>query len=143
MADEHRFDWGAILRASGIIIVIAAVYAFVIPIAGAFADGDGPISTGTVAANQIYRWLFWGLAWGVTIWQGAWMIREVHDRIIDDMLVTAVIAGVVLLIIKIVVWAIYIVGTDQDIFPITGIDAAGALMLVVIALIGARANRYP
>jgi hypothetical protein len=142
MADEHRFDWGAILRASGIIIGIATVYAFVVPIAGAFADGDGPISTGTVAANQIYRWLFWALAWGVTIWQGAWMIRQVHDRIIDDMLVTAVIVGVVLLIVKIVVWAIYIVGSEQDIFPITGIDAAGALTLVVVALIGARANRY-
>ncbi len=72
------------------------------------------------------------------------MIRQVHERIIDDMLVTSVIAAVVLIIVKFIVWIAYEpVGSEgQPLFAITGIDAGGALMLIVVAMIGARANRY-
>lgn len=72
------------------------------------------------------------------------MIREVHERIIDDMLVTSAIAAVALIIFKFVIWIAYepIGSEGQRLFAITGIDAGGALMLIVVAMIGARANRY-
>jgi hypothetical protein len=142
--DEGRFDWRAIARVCGIIIGIVTVFALATPIGGAYIDGNGPIGPFTVAGNVIYRWLFWAIAWGLTIWQSGWMLREVGERIVDDMLVTSIIVAVVLMILKVVVWLIYAPvfedGSPQ--LPITGIDAAGGLMLIVIALIGARMNRY-
>lgn len=144
MAEEHRFDWGAIFRACGIIAGISAAYALIVPIAGAFIDGNANTwTTQTVAGHEIYQWVFWALAWGLTVWQGAWMIRHVHERIIDDMLVTSVLCAIVLMIVRFIVWAIYApVRADGPIWPVTGIDAGGALILIVVALVAARINRY-
>jgi hypothetical protein len=72
------------------------------------------------------------------------MIRHVHDRIIDDMLVVAVIVAIVLVIVKALVSIIY-AATDASgspMLPITGIDAGGAVVTGFVALIGARINRY-
>jgi hypothetical protein len=142
--DENRFDWGAIARATGIVVGITTAYALIIPIVGAFIDGNGPLTTSTISGHEIYRWLYWGLAWGLIIWQASWMIRNVGDRIIDDMLVTSVFVAITLLIVKVITSIIYApVDSDgQNLFLIGGIDAAGALMVFVVALIGARINRY-
>jgi hypothetical protein len=140
--EESRFDWGAIGRASLIIIGVTAVFGLVVPVVGAMAIADW--DTLKVSGNEIYRWAYWAIAWGLTVWQGSWMIRHVHERIIDDMLVTSVIAAIVLIIVKVVVWIAYEpTGSEgQRLFAVTGIDAGGALMLVVVAMIGARINRY-
>lgn len=142
--EEQRFDWRAIARATSIIIGITALFGLITPVVGAFIDGNGPIDTGVVSGSQIYRWLFWTIAWALTIWQASWMIRHVGDRIIDDMLVTSILAAIVLIIVKFIVWLIFEpTGPDgQQLLPITAIDAAGGLMLVVMALVGARINRY-
>jgi hypothetical protein len=141
--DEGRFDWRAIARVCGIIVGVTAIFALVVPVVGAFIDGNGPLDTRTISGHQIYRWLFWLIAWGLTIWQAGWMLREVGERIVDDMLVTSIIVAIALMIVKVIVWLAYepvANGTLQ--LPITSIDAAGALMLIVIALVGARMNRY-
>jgi hypothetical protein len=72
------------------------------------------------------------------------MIRHVGDRIIDDMLVTSIFAAITLIIVKCIVWLVFepIGAVGQQLLPITAIDAAGGLMLVVMALVGARINRY-
>ncbi len=140
--EESRFDWGAIGRVSLIIIGVTVVFGFAVPVLGAVAVAGW--DTLKVSGNEIYRWAYWAIAWALTIWQGSWMLREVHERIIDDMLVTSVIAAVVLVIFKVIIWFVYepIGSEGQPLFPITGIDAGGALMLIVVAMIGARANRY-
>ena len=142
--DEGRFDWRAIARVCGIIVGVTAAFALVAPIVGAFIDGNGPIGPFTIAGNVIYRWLFWAIAWGLTIWQSGWMLRQVGERIVDDMLVTSIICAVALMIIKVAVWLAFEPAAADGtlLLPITGIDAAGGLMLVVIALVGARMNRY-
>jgi hypothetical protein len=119
------------------------VIGLIVPIGGAFIDGDGPIGTQDVSGNQIYRWAFWALGWGLTIWQGSWMLRHVGERIIDDMLVTAGITALGLLAVKVIVWIAYQPrASGGDLLPITGIDAAGALALIIIALVAARVNRF-
>jgi hypothetical protein len=143
LMDEGRFDWRAIARVSGIIIGVTAIFGLVVPVAGAFIDGNGPLDTRTISGHQIYLWLFWAIAWGLTIWQAGWMLREVGERIVDDMLVTSIIVAITLMILRVIVWLAYEPvsgGVLQP--PITGIDAAGGLMLIVIALVGARMNRY-
>ena len=65
------------------------------------------------------------------------MVRTVGDRILDDSVVLAVICAVVLLIVKIAIALVY---EAENIF--TGFDVGGALVLLVVALIGARANRF-
>ncbi len=146
MADEPRFDRAAILRTSAIIIGGAALFGFLVPLAGVFI---APWNTRNVSGSEIYRWAYWAIAWALTIWQASWMIREVHERIIDDMIVTAIIVAVVLVIVKFVIWIVYDPRINWDpvtlgdrLGPITAIDAGGALMLIVVALIGARINRY-
>lgn len=142
MAEEPRFDWSAILQATAIIVGVTAVIGFVVPIVGTLALDLN--NTGRVSGNQIYRWGYWAVSWALTIWQGAWMVRKVHERIIDDMLVTSVIAAVVLFIIKIIIAFVYEpVGRDGQLLSVvTSVDAGGALILVMVALIGARTNRY-
>jgi hypothetical protein len=141
--DEGRFDWRAIARVSGIIVGVAALYALIVPVVGAFIDGNGPLDTRTVSGHQIYRWLFWAIAWGLTILQAGWMLREVGERIVDDMLVTSIIVAIALMIVKIIVWLAYEPASGGALLPpITAIDAAGGLMMIVIALVGARMNRY-
>ena len=142
MTDEPRFDWPAILRVTGIVVGGPAVVGFVIPPVATLAFGL--YNTGIVAGNEIYQWFFWVVAWALTFWQGSWMLRRVGDKIIDDMLVVSMIAAVILLIIKIVIGIAYMpISSDgQTVSLVTGIDAGGALMLVVVALIGARINKY-
>lgn len=142
MADQPRFDRGAILRASAIIIGGAAVFGLAVPIIGALAVSSW--DTLKVSGNEIYRWAYWAIAWALTVWQGSWMLRKVHDRIIDDMIVTAALSAILLLVVKFIVWIAYepISSDGVYLFAITPIDVGGALMLVVVALIGARANRY-
>ncbi|HEC24264.1 MAG TPA: hypothetical protein ENI95_15255 [Chloroflexi bacterium] len=140
--DEARFDWGAIARASAIIVGVVTAFALIVPVAGALAVG--PWDTLKISGSEIYNWAYWAIAWALTIWQGAWMIRRVHERIIDDMLVTSVIAAIALIVVKFVVWILYepVNEEGQRLFAVTAIDAGGALMLIVVALIGARINRY-
>ena len=142
MEDEPRFDWPAIGRASAIIVAGAAAFGLIVPVVGALAVESW--NTQNISGHEIYRWVYWAIAWGLTIWQGAWMLREVHERIIDDMLVTSVIVAVVLLVVKVIIALIYwpIDSDGNSIFLITAIDAGGALMLVIVALVGARVNKY-
>jgi hypothetical protein len=142
--DEGRFDWRAIARVCGIIVGVSTLFALIVPVVGAFIDGNGPLDTRIISGHQIYRWLFWLIAWGLTIWQAAWMLREVGERIVDDMLVTSFIVAIALMIVKVIVWLAYEPASADGTLlpPITGIDAAGGLMLIVIALVGARLNRY-
>jgi len=140
--NEAPYDWPAIFRVTGIVVGITAVAGLVVPILAAMAVG--PWDTLKVSGNEIYRFGYWALAWGLLIWQGSWMLRAVHDRIVNDMLLTGGIVAVILLIVKFVVWFVYwpINSEGQRIFAITGIDAAGALITMVVALIAARVNRY-
>jgi hypothetical protein len=144
MSDQSRFDWRAILQATAIIVGITAVIGLIIPVAGALIDGAGPWDTRNVSGNQIYRWLFWAIGWGLTVWQGSWMLKTVGDRIIDDMLVTSIIVAILLLIVKIIVWLAYepTAASGDPLLPITGLDAGASLVLLVVALVAARANRY-
>jgi len=145
--DESRFDWPAILRASGIIIGGPTLYGFIIPVVIALAF---TVSIRAISANEIYRWIFWLIAWGLTVLQGSWMLREVHDRIIDDMLVTSILSAVVLVVIKIITAFIFDPRPDYvgptnpgDPLPIiTAIDAGGAMIMVVVGLVAARVNKY-
>ncbi|MBN1431037.1 MAG: hypothetical protein JXB07_21895 [Anaerolineae bacterium] len=135
MADEPRFDWPAIFRVTGIVVGVPTVLGFVIPPALTLAFGDD--HTGTVAGHEIFQWAFWIIAWGLTVWQGSWMLRRVGDKIIDDMLVMSMIASVILFIVKVIIAIAY---EPDDI--VTGIDAGGALMLIVVAMVGARVNKF-
>lgn len=142
MSTLARFSWPTILKAVGIIIGITVVYAFLVPVVATLALKLG--HTGYVSGNEIYRWLYWIIAWVLTIWQGSYMLRKVHDQIIDDMLVTAVVAALLLLVVKFVVWIVYepINSDGGRLFAITPIDVGGALILPVVALIAARINKF-
>lgn len=141
MAEEPRFDWPAIFRVVGIIVGITALVGFVIPPVATLALRLG--NTGFAAGNVIYQWFFWLVAWGLTIWQGSWMLRRVGDKIIDDMLVVAMIAAAALVIIKVIIAIAYQpIGSDGQVFFLDGTDAGGALLLIVVALVGARINKY-
>jgi hypothetical protein len=135
MSEEPRFDWGGILRSSGIIIGGAAVVGFLVPPIFTLAFSLG--TTQVVADNVIYWIAYWAVAWGLTFVQGAWMLRNVGDKIIDDMLVIAIISALGLVILRFVLWLVY---EPQQAF--TTLDAGGALLLIVVALIGARTNRF-
>lgn len=137
MSEEPRFDWGGIFRSAGIIIGGAGVFGFAIPPILTLAFSWG--TTEVVASNGIYQIVYWAIAWGLTVLQGAWMLRHVGDRIIDDMLVIAIISALGLVILKLIIWLVY-EGPTQ--LPFTGIDAGGALLLILVALIAARANRF-
>jgi hypothetical protein len=144
---EPLYDWPEIFRAVGIIILGAAAFGLIVPIVGALAVGSW--DTFNVSGSEIYRWLYWVIAWALTVWQGARLIRDVSERIIDDMLVVALVSAVALLLVKFIVWIAYEPRINYDldplgvpIFALTGIDVAGALALVIVALVGARANRY-
>jgi len=136
-ADEPRFDIPAIARAAAIIIGGTTLFGFAIPALITILFDPTSSSTTPVVSNAIFTWAFWGLSWGLTLWQGAWMVRTVGDRILDDSVVLAIICAVVLLIVKIAIALIY---EAENIF--TGFDVGGALVLLVVALIGARANRF-
>lgn len=146
--EQGRFDWGAILRAIAVIIGVIAVLGFIVPVIGAVVDGDGPLDTGNISGHEIYRWGYWVIAWGLVILQGSWMLRNVHERIIDDMLVTSVVAAVLLVIVRIIISLVYESRTNwlpapqNDRVLLTFVDAAGAMMMVVVGFIGARVNRY-
>lgn len=141
-AQESRFDWPAIMRVSGIIVGVSAAYGLIVPVAGALAVTEW--DTLKVSGNEIYRWLYWAIAWGLTVWQGSWMRKAVHDRIIDDMIVVAVITAIALIIVKVIIWFIYepVNSAGTTLLPITSIDAGGALIMVVVAFIGAGTNRF-
>ena len=113
----------------------AALVGFVVPPVATLALKL--YNTGTVAGNDIYRIVFWATAWGLTVVQGAWMLRHVGERIIDDMLVVAIISALALMIVKFIIWLVY---APEGWF--TGLDAGGALLLIVVALIAARTNRF-
>lgn len=137
-ADEPRFDFPSIARAAGIIVGGTTLFGFATPAIVTLVFNPASSHTGPAAGSIIFTWAFWGVAWALTVWQGAWMLREVgHDRILDDMLVLAVVAAVLLLIVKIMVSLIY---EAERVF--TGFDVGGALILLVVAFIGARANRF-
>lgn len=142
MAEEPRFDWQAIFRVVGIIVGGTAVFGLAVPPLVTLAFGL--VNTGITAGNEIFQWLFWIVAWGLTIWQGAWMLRRVGDKIIDDMLVVSLIAAPTLVVIKMIIALAYQpVNSDGQLLTIlTAIDAGGALMLIVVALVGARVNKY-
>ncbi|NDJ52373.1 MAG: hypothetical protein GYB68_04700 [Chloroflexi bacterium] len=139
---EGRFDWGEIGRAAVLIIAAAAVVMWTVPLIGALLNETG--STSPMAGNEVYRWAIWAVAWVVTIWQGQVLIKKVGDRIIDDMLAVSIIAAIVLLVLKLFSAVAYVpVGSEgQNLAVLTFIDLGGALMLVVVAMIGARINRY-
>jgi len=145
---EARFDWPAIGVAVGLIVGITSVFAIAVPVAGALLVNEqfGPTdwNTLTISGSVFYRFFFWAISWGLTVWQGAVIMRKVkHDRIIDDMLVTAVASAILLtFIVKVIVWIAFqpINPDNSPQFFITSIDAGGALLLIVVALIGARAN---
>jgi hypothetical protein len=151
---EGRFDWPVIGRATAIIFASAGAFAMLAPLAGALlVDEVIPLgaewSTLNVSGHVVYRFLVWAIAWGVTFVMGQRMINEVHERIIDDMLVTSGLAALMLLILKVVVWlvyepTIYDVNTPQgELLPIVNaVDVGGALLLVVVGLIAARVNQY-
>lgn len=137
-ADEPRFDFPAIARAAGIIVGGTTIFGFAVPAIVTLVFDPTSSFTGPAASSIIFTWAFWGVAWALTIWQGSWMLRAVgHDSILDDMLVLSVVAAVLLLIVKIMVSLIY---EANNIF--TGFDVGGALVLLVVAFVGARANRY-
>lgn len=142
MAEEARFDWSEIFRSVAIIVVITAIYGFAVPVIITFISKGN--NTGPAAGNELYRWGFWAIAWGLTIWRGSVMLKQVHDRIIDDMLVMSVVIAILLMVIKFIIALVYVPlkdnGTQQAL--ITSIDAGGALVLLVVALVGARINKY-
>lgn len=145
--DLERFDWPAIGKSLAFVVGIPTVYAIVSVLALALTVnefvGQNDLDTLKVSGSVLYRFFFWASAWGVTVWRGAVMIREVHERIIDDMLVLAIASMIILMIVRFIVWLSFAPinpdGTPQ--FFLTSIDAGGALLLIVVALIGARANR--
>lgn len=142
MADEPRFDWPAILRACLIIVGGTALVGFAVPPALTLALGL--THTGHIAGNDFFRFGFWAVSWVLTIWQGSSMLKRVSDQIIDDMLVTAVIVAFVLMFVKVAVALIYepLNGQDELLPVVTALDTGGALVLIVVALIAARVNRF-
>ena len=141
-AEEARFDWGAIARATGIIVGGTALIGVIVPLALTVLLKLG--HTGRVAGNDIYRWGFWAVAWALTLWQGTTMLRRVHDAIIDDMIVTAVLSAVILFFVKLLLnLTLEPLNEQGALLPVvTAIDTGGALVLVVVAIISARVNRF-
>jgi hypothetical protein len=137
MAEEPRFDWPAIFRIVGIVVAGAVAIGLIVPPVATMAFKL--YNTGIVADNEIYQVAYWVVAWGLTVWQGSWMLRRVGDKIIDDMLVMSIIAAPILVVLKIVINLIYM-PIESGI--LSGIDAGGALLLIVVALISARINKY-
>jgi len=135
MAEEPRFDWGGIFRSSAIVIGGAGLVGFLVPliVTPLFSLG----TTQKVVDEGLYQFAYWATAWALTFPQGTWMLRHVGDRIIDDMLVIAIISALGLVILKLIIVFVYYASQ-----PFTFIDVAGALLLVVIALIAARTNRF-
>nr|MBN1228434.1 hypothetical protein [Anaerolineae bacterium] len=142
MAHESRFDFAAIARVTGIIVVVTGIIGFAVPALLTIALKLG--HTGTVSGHEVFRFGYWAVAWGLTVWQGSWMLRRVHERIIDDMMVVAVLAAVLLLIVKFVIALVYEpTNRAGELLPlVTSIDVGGALMLILVAFIGARVNKY-
>jgi hypothetical protein len=142
MAEEPRFDIPAIFRALAIIVGVTGLFGFLVPVIVTLAFKL--VNTGPAAGNEIFRWAFWAVAWALTIWQGSVMLRRVHDAIIDDMILTAAIAAVLLLIIKFIMALVYVpVRSNGELVPLLStIDMGGALILIVVAVIGSRANRF-
>lgn len=145
--DESRFDWAAIFRVTGIVSGGAAAFGLLIPFLGALAGEFGllPIDTLIVSGNVIYRFLYWAIAWGLLVWQGNWMLEMVHERIIDDMLVTSALIIVALLIVKFLVWLLYepiTVATGEPQVAVNFIDVFGALTTFLVGFVAARANRF-
>jgi hypothetical protein len=147
---DDAYDWPAIIRAAATIVIITGAFGLIVPVVGALAVGSW--DTLKISGSEIYMFAFWAIAWGVTIWQAQWMRNQVgQDSIINDMLVTVAIVAVALIIIKLIVWVIYEpIKYDPATYdpanlirrgPITAIDAGGALLLAVVALIGARINQ--
>ncbi len=141
-AEEARFDWGAIARATGIIVGGTALIGVIVPLALTVLLKLG--HTGRVSGNDIYRWGFWAVAWALTLWQGTTMLRRVHDAIIDDMIVTAVLSAVILFFVKLLLnLTLEPLNEQGALLPVvTAIDTGGALVLVVVAIISARVNRF-
>jgi hypothetical protein len=143
MAEEPRFDWRAIIRAVALIAGITAAVGFIIP--AAVTPVFRLYHTGRVAGHDLYRWGFWVVAWALTFWQASSMLRRVHDAIIDDMALAAVVSGVVLLVVKAVITLVYEPTNSEGQllpFPFTATDVGGALVMVIVALIGSRINKY-
>jgi hypothetical protein len=139
--NEGRFSWPHIFRAAGIIVGGAAVVAVAAPLIWAFSDGNGPASTADGFSNTLVLWLVWAVAWGLTFLMGQRMIKEVGDKIIDDMLVTGITAALGILIVKVVTWIFYVQGLST-VLPISPVDGASFLVTVVVALVAARINQY-
>lgn len=155
-SDERVFDWGAIARALAIIVIIPAVYAFATP--PLLGTALGHAHTGSIAGNFFYRFVFWGIAWGLILWQGSWMRQAVHDRIVDDMALTGAIAAAFLIGVKFATWFIFqpAVGCSLPPEQITAanigevcrllpfvemFDVLSAIVSVVLSFIGALTNR--
>jgi hypothetical protein len=147
---NDAYDWPAIIRAAATIVIITGAFGLIVPVVGALAVG--PWDTLKISGSDIYIFAFWAIAWGLTIWQAQWVKNQVgEDSIINDMLVTVAIVAVALIIIRLIVWVIYDpIRYDPATYnpanldyrgPITAIDAGGALLLAVVALIGARINQ--
>lgn len=138
--DVPRFDWGEIIKAVVIVGVGSLIYALAVPMIGALLGGG---STGPTAGNDIFLWTSRGLLWALVIWRGAAMLRVVGDRIVDDMLVVAVISSVVWLVIKAVVIVTVFQAVRADGTPVSLIDVNDLLAVgaaVLISWLGAKAN---
>jgi hypothetical protein len=142
MTEEPRFDWPTIFRSVAIIVGASALVGFAIPPLLTLAFGM--YNTGYAAGNDIFNWGFWIAAWIATFVQGAYFLKHVGTKIVDDMLVVAIGSMILLVIVKFIVAIVYLpITQDGQPLPLmTGIDAGGALMIVVVALIAARMNRY-
>lgn len=140
--DQPRLDWRAIGRSVGIIVGAVAIFAFLVPVVGAIAvtEWDTLIITG----SEIYRWLFWIIAWAMIFIQGSWMLKHVHEAIVNDLLVITALVDVLLFIVKFAVWFIFwpIAEDGTRLFAITGIDAFGAVGAIIVAFVAARVNQY-
>src|SRR5690349_19642453 len=120
MSEESRFDWGSIFRSSGIVVGGAGLIGFIVPPLFTLILSLG--TTQRVVDSDIYQFVFWAVAWGLVFPQGTWMLKHVGDRIIDDMLVIAIISALALLILRLIIFVVY--GAS---LPFTAIDAGGAL----------------
>ena len=142
MAEEPRFDWPTIARSVAIIVGASALVGFAVPpiITLAFSLG----TTGYAAGNEFFNWGYWVAAWVATFVQGAYFLKHVGEKIVDDMLVVAIVSMIVLVVVKLIVGIVYLPLTadGQPGQIMTGIDAAGALAIVVVAMVAARMNRY-
>ena len=137
-----RFDWPEILKAVIVTGIGSLIYAVAVPIIGALL-GSG--NTGPTAGNDIFLWTSRGVLWALIIWRGAAMGRVVGDRIVDDMLVSAVLASGVWLVIKIVVIVLIYGAVKADGTPVALVDLndlLGIVAALVISWLGAKANRY-